>query len=269
MSILYYFLNIPLLILNDVQLIFLNYWYYKWTSLINTLMNIADFIFWALLLDGSGILVPEKIAPLAVGYIIWQYASSFIWDTSYFITESSQTGILEQIYISPTPFYLKIISRFCAGLVFWTCENILVITILKLLCPIVIPLKFSALFVFIITLIGIVGFSLILAGIGLIFKKSSSFAYLMLNILLFLNGSILSLDKMPKSIQYLSKTLPTTQGIEIIKKIIFDNISLQELIWNGSIFLLILNSIIYFILGWSILYYCQNLAREKGIIGQY
>lgn len=246
----------------------LMYKYYKWSSLVTTCMTIADFIWWALLID-NGSFLPEKIAPLAVGYVIWAYASSFIQEANNFITETSQTGILEQIYLCPSPFYLKLISRFIAGMIYWTFENMLILGTIMLFCSITIPLKWAALFVFLCTLFGIIGFALIMAGMGLIFKKSQSFSYMMMNILLFLNGSILPLEKMPYWLQLISNTLPTTQGIYVIRNIIFHNYSLLQTIQDGSFVLLIFNSIIYFMAGWLIFSLCQKYAQNKGIIGHY
>lgn len=259
---------LPLHFINDIKLKAIMYKHYKWTSLVNTCMTIADFIWWCLLIDG-GILIPEKIAPLVVGYFVWAYAQYFIYEANYFITESSQTGVMEQIYISPTPFYIKLISQFSAGIIYWTSELLLVYIVLLLICPVYIPINFLSVIIFLITLIGIIGFALIHSGFAFIFKRSAAFAYLLVNLLIFLNGSILPLEKMPYWVQILSKTLPTTQGIEVLRNIIFHKHTLLQITLDGSLFVLIINSSLYFIIGWFVLGKCENLALEKGSIGHY
>ncbi len=256
------------LFINDVRLMGLMHWHYKWSSLVSAFMTVADFIWWMLLIDG-GVLIPEKLAPMVVGYFIWSYASYFIYEANYFIVDSSQTGILEQLYLTPTPFYIKLISRFAAGILYWTLELSAIMAVLMVICPITLPIQSSSLLIFLIILFGITGCALILGGIGLIFKKSQSFAYLMINVLLFLNGSILPLEMLPSWVQYISKTLPTTQGIIVLRNSMFEHQPLTAALADGSLLLLVLNSACYFIAGWLIFRYCEKKAQRDGILGHY
>lgn len=260
--------HVPLVLYNEIYLMTIMYWHYKWSSLINAITTAADFIWWMLLIDG-GILIPEKIAPLVLGYIIWVYANYMIYDANYFIIDAGQTGVLEQVYLTPYPFWIKLITRLFAAAAFCSLELILVIASLLIFCPVHIPLTFAALAAFIVTLVGIAGFSLILAGIGLIFKKSQPFAYLLNNILLFFNGSILPLEKMPKAIQFLSTTLPTTQGIAVLRNTTFHHQSLVSAITDGSFLILLLNSAFYLAVGIAIFMYCEKWAQRNGSIGHY
>ena len=148
-------------------------------------------------------------------------------------------------------------------------ELSLVVASLLIFCPLHIPLNFPAIVAFILTLVGIAGFALILAGTGLIFKKSGPFAYLLNNVLLFFNGSILPLEKMPKAIQLLSKTLPTTQGIAVLRNMIFKHQSLASALADGSLIILIFNSAIYMTIGIAVFMYCEKWAQKNGILGHY
>ncbi len=262
------FTHAPMVIFNEIYLMSIMYWHYKWSSLINAITTAGDFIWWMLLIDG-GVLIPEKIAPLAVGYIMWVYANYMIYDANYFIIDAGQTGVLEQVYLSPYPFSAKLMSRFFAAAVFCSLELTLVVAALLIFCPVHIPLNIAAIVPFILTLLGIAGFALILAGIGLIFKKSQPFAYLLNNILLFFNGSILPLEKMPKAIQVLSKTLPTTQGIAVMRSMIFDKLSLMGSILDASLIILLLNSLLYMAIGLAVFIYCERWAQKNGILGHY
>lgn len=258
----------PMMIFNEIYLMSILYWHYKWSSLINALTTAGDFIWWMLLIDG-GVLIPEKIAPLVVGYIMWVYANYLIYDANYFIIDAGQTGVLEQVYLTPYPFCIKLMSRFVAAAVFCSLELILVLASLLIFCPLSIPVNLAASLAFILTLLGIAGFALILAGIGLIFKKSQPFAYLLNNILLFFNGSILPLEKMPTAIQILGKTLPTTQGIAVMRAMIFQHQSLTSTLADGSFLILILNSALYMTLGVAVFVYCEKWAQRNGILGHY
>lgn len=260
--------HVPMVIFNEIYLMGIMYWHYKWSLLINAVTTAGDFIFWMLLIDG-GVLIPEKIAPLAVGYIMWVYANYIIYDANYFIIDAGQTGVLEQVYLTPYPFSVKLMSRFFAASVFCSIELSLVMISLLLFCPVRIPLSIGVFIPFVLTLLGIAGFALILAGIGLIFKKSQPFAYLLNNVLLFFNGSILPLEKMPAIIRFLSKTLPTTQGIAVMRAMIFDKQSLMSTILDGSCIILVLNSCLYMAIGLAVFIYCERWAQKNGILGHY
>lgn len=252
----------------ELDLLFRMYWYYKWSNIINAIMTAADFIWWMLLIDG-GSLIPEKIAPLAVGYIIWSYANYIIYDAMYLIQETSQTGVLEQIYLSGIPLYIPLLARFLSSLIVCSLELCIVIGTLLLICPVYIPLSLAIIPPLFLTLTGIGGFALIVVGTGLVFKKVQSFTYMLSNILLFLNGSILPLENMPIIIKFLSKTLPTTQGIIILRNIIFNNHSLWSTISDYSLIFLAINSFIYLFAGIFIFKKCEETAQNKGILGHY
>ena len=119
------------------------------------------------------------------------------------------------------------------------------------------------------TILGIDVFGLILAVMGLILKKSQPFAYLLNNLLLFFNGSILPLEKMPVWVQIASKTLPTTQGIAVLRNITFNHHTLANTIADGSLILLMLNSAFYLVAGCAVFMYCERWAQKNGILGHY
>lgn len=253
---------------NEINLLFRMYWYYKWSNFINAVMTAADFIWWMLLIDG-GSLVSEKIAPLAVGYIIWSYANYIIYDAMYLIQEASQTGVLEQIYMSAIPLHIQLMARFISSLIICSLELAIVIGTLLLFCPVHIPISFAVLPPLLLTIIGIGGFALIVVGAGLLFKKVQSFTYMLSNLLLFLNGSILPLESMPEFIKFLSKTLPTTQGIIVLRNMIFKDQTIISTIADYSLILLAINSFFYLLIGMFIFKKCETIAQEKGILGHY
>lgn len=256
------------LCINEIKLIAIMYKHYKWSYIINVVMTAADFIWWMILIEG-GTLSASKIAPLALGYIVWAYANYIIYDANNVINETSQTGVLEQIYISSSHIHTHLLVRCIAGTLFCTIEQVIVLSAVLLFCPLAIPISFPLILTFLLTVLGIFGFAFMVAGIGLIFKRSQPFCYMINNILLFLNGAILPIEKMPYIVQLISKTLPTTQGIELMRAIAFGNQNFATIATNGSLLLLIVNTSIYLVLGWLTLSYCERYAQQQGIIGQY
>lgn len=256
------------LCVNELLLIAQMYRYYKWGNLVNLLMTIADFIWWMILIEG-GTFNATKIAPLALGYVVWAFANYIIYDANNVMSEMAQTGVLEQLYISNTQLHHLLLIRCIAATIVCSIEQLLVLIAVFLVFPVSIPLSFSLLILGILTLMGIFGFAFMVAGIGLIFKRSQPFCYMINNILLFLNGSILPIENMHPIVQFISKSLPTTQGIYLMKQLCFEGQNLQHMFMDGSIAILSINSLMYLTAGWLIVSYCQRYAQEKGIIGHY
>lgn len=267
-SLVHFISHTPLLIMNEIYLMGLMYGHYKWSYCINAITTAADFIWWMLLIDG-GTLVPEKVAPAVIGYLVWVYANYTMYDANSFIIDAGQTGVLEQVYLTPFPLAVKLMSRFIACAVFCTLELTLVAVALLLLCPVYIPISIDGFLAFLITIVGIAGFALLLAGIGLVFKKSQPFAYLLNTTLLFFNGAILPLDNMPHWIRVASKTFPTTQGIEVLRSITFKGATLSSCLVDGSLIILLVNSAAYLLGGTLLFLMCERWAQKHGSLGHY
>jgi ABC-2 type transport system permease protein len=132
-----------------------------------------------------------------------------------------------------------------------------------------IPLRLEALPALLLTLLGVCGFGFIIAGAMLIFKQVESFSNLMTNGLAFLNGAFLPVSAMPIWMATIAKTLPSTLGIIVIRKIILEGKSLAATWRDGSLVELAVNSVIYFVVGWLVFAVCERIAKNRGSLGQY
>ena len=141
--------------------------------------------------------------------------------------------------------------------------------VMYLLLNIRIPLRLEALPALLLTLIGVFGFGFIIAGVTLIFKQVESFSNLLNNALAFLNGSFLPVSAMPAWMAVIAKTLPSTQGIIVIREIVLDGKSLTTTWVEGSLVELTLHSAIYFLVDWSVFAVCERTAKNRGSLGQY
>jgi ABC-2 type transport system permease protein len=243
-------------------------WTYK-TNLFVSLFTLG-FIFVGIVffLDG-GEVSPEKVASPLLGYLVWMYAVTAISDLSYGLRGEISAGTLEQLAMSPAPVALLLIGRVIATLLIATVQVFLMGMAMYLLLNVRIPLRLEALPVLLVTLLGVFGFGFIIAGVMLIFKQIESFSNFLNNALAFLNGSFLPVSAMPIWMALIAKTLPSTQGIIVIREIILDGKSLAATWSEGSLGGLMINSVLYFVVGWLVFAVCERIAKNRGSLGQY
>lgn len=244
----------------------------NWTYKANLFVSLftLGFIFVGLIFFlGGGNPSPERIASALLGYLIWMYATTAISDLSFGLRGEINAGTLEQLEMSPAPVGLLLMGRVIATLLIATLQVFIMGLAMYLLLNVRIPLRLEALPALLITLVGVFGFGFIIAGMVLLFKQIESFGNLLNNALAFLNGSFLPVSAMPIWLAVIAKTLPSTQGIIVVREIILDGKSLTETWMEGSLVGLTLNSAAYFVIGWLVFSVCERIAKNRGSLGQY
>lgn len=255
-------------VLNEIQKRMILLWGYKFNFF--TQMFMVSFIFVGIsFFMAGGQPEPELLASGLVGYLIWFFALAAISDMSWGIREETQTGTLEQMYMSPLPTGMLMLGRSVASLFISILMVGVSALVLVLVLGIPLPLSWAALPVFLLTMAGLYGFAFILGGATLVFKQVEALANLMQNALLFLNGALLPVDRLPGWMEAFAKTLPTTQGIIVLRRVILDGQSLGQSWQDGSLVGLVINSTVYFVVGWYFFRWCENRARQMGALGQY
>jgi ABC-2 type transport system permease protein len=216
-------------------------WSYKFSIVVESVMMVAIFLGITFFMT-EGDLQSAKLAPALVGYIIWFYALLAIGKMSWGLREETQTGTLEQMYMS---------------------------TMLALLLGIRLPWTWEIIPLGILTLAGLYGFGYIVGGATLIFKQVESLANLLQNVLLFLNGALLPVALLPPMVERFALLLPSTWGIIALRQAMFGGATLATLWQDGTLPHLIVNTLAYFVGGLVIYQLCENYARRKGLLGQY
>lgn len=255
-------------VLGEVRKSLLVSWTYKVNTL-TTLLTLA-FIFLAIVfLMGGGKLKPEMVTSALVGYLTWSYAAQTISDVSYGLRGEMQAGTLEQMSMSPVPISLILVGRVLATLLIGTAQALILGIALVLLTGAGLPLRWAGLPVLVATLVGVLGFGFVIAGAVLVFKHVESMFNLLINVLAFLNGTLLPVEAMPTWLAAIARTMPTTQGIIVLRKILLDGRSLTSTWQDRSLVWLLVNSFIYLAVGWIVFATCERVAKQQGSLGQY
>ena len=130
--------------------------------------------------------------------------------------------------MSPLPSGLLLAGRSVASIFISSGMVILIGGILMLVLGIRIPLRPEGVPVFALTLVGLYGFAFFLGGATLVFKQVNALSNLLSNMLLFLNGSFLTVERMPAGWRRLHAACRPTQGIDVLRRVVLDDLSLAS-----------------------------------------
>ena len=243
-----------------------------WTYKMNTLIGLftLGFIFVgiAFFVQG-GVLDPAVLATTLLGYLVWMYAALAVGDLSGGLGSEMQAGTLEQMAMSPVPLGIVLLGRSLANLVITTVQVVLMVVVMSLLFGVRLPLHWEIVPVLALTWVGILGFGYVIAGAMLVLKQVGSFAGLLNNALAFLNGSFLPVADMPGWLAAVAKTLPSTQGVVVLRQVSLGGDSLSTVWREGSLVGLLIHSACYVVVGGLVFSLCERHARERGTLGQY
>ena len=234
----------------------------EWLGLIFVVVGIMFFV-------GQGQITQDQVASTVLGFVVTFYAMNAVGDMSWNLMEEAQTGTLEQMYMSPMPTQLVVLGRSLASLVSTTIQVLVTTTIIFVLFQLQLPLTWQMIPVLLITIVGLLGFGYIVGGLTLIFKHVGPLANILQNALLIANGTFLPVSFMPTWMATAVTFLPSTLGIILMRRVVLDGDSLMMLWADGSLLWLIVHSVAFFIGGWLIFAFCENIARKQGSLGQY
>lgn len=255
-------------LLNECQKRLIIMWSYRFNLVLETFMIGFLFVGISFFVTG-GRPTPEQMAPALLGYLTWFYATFAISDMSQGIREEVQTGTLEQMYMSPLPSGLLLAGRSVASLVVSTSMVVFIGAFLILALGIRIPVRLTGVPVFALTLVGLYGFAFFMGGATLVFKQVSALGNLLTNMLLFLNGSFLTVERMPDWLERFARSLPSTQGIDVLRRVVLDDLSLTSVWRDGSLMWLTVHTAVFLVAGWGVFLWGERVARRRGMLGQY
>lgn len=180
-----------------------------------------------------------------IGYIYWVLASSVLSEASVSISSEKQAGTIKNLIIKPYSILTIMTFRTISWVLINFTKIFLILLILKYIFELKIVFNLFLILILVITLISIYGFSLILMAFTVIYTKTASFETVISYILLFLSGSVYSLEKMPLIMQYITKYFPLTLGIKISGDFING-----KLLNSNEVFVLFVESLVYLLIGY-------------------
>lgn len=238
----------------------------------NTLINIATFyfLFMAMLLglkvlgnslSTSPIKIGNSIDTFIVGYFLWTVMYMAYVNIAYAIINDASKGTLEQVAMSNLGLHSVVIVRAISDTIinFLICFAVLFLAMytsgrwidIKVLQVVVI------LFIGMFSMFG-VGF--IFGGLAIIFKQVNA----ILNLVQYFLIGLVMIDTSAIT----SIFVPFLPAINMVYKLCLGELTLLSFPIERYVFL-ILNSVLFFSIGLFVFKYCCNIAKKKGLLGQY
>ncbi len=253
---------------NEIVKGLIDLWRGKLASLLELILFALFFLAITFAL-GRGTFHREQVAPLLlgfVGYIFFHMQTNRLF---WGLLGEMQSGTLEQMYLSPLPSWLLTIGLQVASVVEAALSALVLALLINLVVSVTIPLQWAALLPLAMLVLGSVGYSLILGGLTLLFKRLEVLKELFQVVVLIFGGVLVSLDHMPGWMATIARFLPLTPGVEVLRKLLLDQVELRTLAGDGTLLWLVGSAAAYLLLGIVIFRWCERIAKRRGTLGQY
>jgi ABC-type polysaccharide/polyol phosphate export permease len=218
---------------------------------------------------GRGAFHQEQGASLLIGFVGYIFFHMQTNRLFWGLLGEMQSGTLEQMYLSPLPSWLLTIGLEVASVVEATLSALLLYLFVNLVVRVSIPWQWAAVLPLVMLVVGSVGYSLILGGLTLRFKRLEILKELFQIVVLIFGGVLVPLERMPGWMATIARFLPLTPGVEVLRKTLLEGVSLQTLANDGTLWRLVGSAAAYLVLGIVIFRWCERIAKRKGTLGQY
>jgi len=253
---------------NEIEKGLIDLWRGKVASLLELILFALMFLTITFAL-GKGALHREQVAPLLlgfVGYIFFHMQTNRLF---WGLLGEVQSGTLEQMYLSPLPSWLLTIGLQVASIVEAVISALLLSLYIDLAAQVAIPLRWVAVLPLVLLVGGSVGYSLILGGLTLLFKRLEILKEIFQVAVLIFGGVLVPLERMPGWMAAIARFLPLTPGIDALRKTLLEGGTLGALAGDGTLLWLVGNAAVYLVLGIAVFRWCERIAKRKGTLGQY
>ncbi|AOZ92951.1 ABC transporter permease [Paenibacillus crassostreae] len=177
------------------------------------------------------------------------------------ITEATR-GTLEQLYMSPMGVWKIMLTRIISQLGLQSVIMILLLFGAMLTSGQWLSLNpMTTIPIIVVTMISMVGVSFMIAGLAIIVKQIQAF----LQIFQFV---LMGLVFVPLTVAPFLAFAPFVKGVNMVRTVMLEDLTLTQLPLSDY-GVLILNSLVYLILGLVVFQRCEKIAMKKGLLGQY
>jgi ABC-2 type transport system permease protein len=261
--------NLHHALVNETVKVLLHQWSYRVNLLIDIVMFGAVFLGMTVWMGDGEAARLESRASFFMAYMVWLFLLAALSTMTWGIREETVTGTLEQMAMGDYPMSVLILGRSIGRFIFTILQALFIGSIIAVILNISLDFRWEILPVFLLTMIGIYGFSYILGGLTIVFKRVESMTNLLHNLVLFANGTFVAIEHFADWVQFIVKLVPTTQGIVVLRQMMFEGMSLGD-VWNdGSLVFLTVHSVVIFLLGMIFFRWCEQVAKSRGTLGQY
>ncbi|KAA1181417.1 MULTISPECIES: ABC transporter permease [Paenibacillus] len=197
-----------------------------------------------------------------VSVVFWSLTMMTMNFIGYSVITEATRGTLEQLYMSPMGVWKIMLTRIVSQLGLQSVIMILLLFGAMLTSGQWLSLNpMTTIPIIIVTMISMVGVSFMIAGLAIIVKQIQAF----LQIFQFV---LMGLVFVPITVAPFLAFAPFVKGVNMVRTVMLENLTLTDLSLSDY-GVLILNSLVYLILGLVVFDRCEKIAMKKGLLGQY
>ncbi len=238
-----------------------NYWLQTITNIISTIIFFLGFSF---------VISPDLRGSdlfLLVSMLLWYFSLEIINQMSHYILEEKYFGTIEKIFLSPYgPVTVLSYRAFSSILLSTGIVSVMYLGLSLIVGISPFSITLPMILISIVTLAGLYGFGLMLAGLTLLSSRTSSVSSIITYVMLFISGMLVPLDQFHPVIAAIARLFPLTNGVEMLRVIATSNMDLLGFILNINTYFGIVYSIVAIIAGILVFKYAVRRAKIKGVL---
>ncbi|MGH2560847.1 MAG: ABC transporter permease [Thermomicrobiales bacterium] len=232
------------------------------------LAAIAAFYLGAQYLIGGGQLIDELLSVTMLGFLPYIVAYIVLVKVVSGILEEMNTGTLEQIHLSPLPPWMLSSGLLGAMMIQGVLMAALVGGAIAIGFDVEFPaLKWAVLVPAALTLLDIAGFALFVGGIALTVTSIGAINHVIYSLIGMLSGAYVPVYVYPDWLQVIAKLVPTTLGIDVMRKLVIDDRSLAATWSDHSLQWTLLHAAAMLLLGWTVYQWQIRRGLREGRLG--
>ncbi|GEM_PF-189472 len=234
---------------------------------------ISFIMIWGIFIAGAEVVGGgslEAAADKVIGFLVWSFTMSTVGVLVSAAQGGAQTGVLEQICLSPTGIRTNFLARAVCSMIAQLFYVIVLLVALMLITPLSLHQNvpvWSCLLVLVMTLASLLGLGLIFSGLALMWKRIGQLTILVRIMLLLI--VLPSYEQYGPTIAKAVKTFPMAHGVMLLRRLMVQGATLMEIIESGDMFILTANSAVWLLIGLSVFTLMETWSRVKGTLGIY
>lgn len=241
---------------------FRRYWFDSVTGLVSIYGFFVVIFFGARLFGGDRPGFGETLSGVVVAYAMWALVVFSLGVVTFELIQEAQQGTLEQLGMSSFGLPHVLVARAFTGLIvqFFFISILLVLMMATTGRWLHLDI-FSITPLLVVTLVGVLGFGLLLGGLAIVFKRVQQ-------PLQVTQVALIALVIGPVESWTWLKFMPLSWGTHLLRRVMVDEIGLLSL-GGADLLFLVANSAAYFGGGLIVFRYLERNARDRALLGQY
>ncbi|MGH2587322.1 MAG: ABC transporter permease [Dehalococcoidia bacterium] len=219
-------------------------------------------------LIGGGSFVDALLPVTMIGFLVYVVAYLLLVKVVAGILEEMNTGTLEQMHLSPLPPWLLSVGLLMAVMA----EGVLVAGLVGGALVVGLGIEFpglswGVLVPAVLTLLDVAGFALLMGGIALTVASIGAINHVIYSMIGMLNGAYVPVYAYPDWLQVIAKLVPSTLGIDVMRRILIEDSSLAATWADHSLQWALLHAAVMLLLGWTVYQWQIRRGLREGRLG--